>query len=50
MTESLQNTKKMTKLSKKDAGGDEKHVYFFTRPNHLKFQRIPHLTTSFLIA
>ncbi len=33
MTESLQNKKKITKLPKKEAGGDEKHAYFFTRPN-----------------
>ncbi len=32
MTESLQIKKKITKLSKKEAGGEEKHVYFFTRP------------------
>ncbi len=35
MTESLQNKKKITELPKKEAGGDEKHVYFFTRPNTL---------------
>ncbi len=29
MTESLQNKNKLTK---KEAGGDEKHVYFFIRP------------------
>ncbi len=28
MTESLQNKKKITKLSKKEAGGDEKHGFF----------------------
>ena len=33
MTESLQNKNKITKLPKKEAGGDEKHVYFFTRPS-----------------
>ena len=36
MTESLQNKKKLmkqSKLSKKEAGGDVKHVYYFTQPN-----------------
>ncbi len=28
MTESLQNKKKITKLLKQEAGGEEKHVYF----------------------
>ena len=55
MTESFQNKKKMTKLSKKEAGGDEKHVYFFTRPKvasrstfiikneiHRKFMSLPY--------
>ena len=32
MTESLQNKKKITELFKKEAGGDEKHVYFYTWP------------------
>ncbi len=32
MTESLPNKKKITKFPKKEAGGDERHVYFFTRP------------------
>ncbi len=26
------NKKKITTLPKKEAGGDEKHVYFFTQP------------------
>ncbi len=37
MTESLQNNLENSKLSKKEAGGDKKHVYFFTRPNHNPF-------------
>ena len=32
MTESLQNKMKITKLSKKEAGGGEKHDYYFTPP------------------
>ena len=32
MTESLQNKKKIGKSSKKEEGGDEKHVFSFTRP------------------
>ena len=34
VTETLQNKNKITKLSKQEAGGDQKHVYFFTRPYH----------------
>ena len=34
MTERLQNKKKNAKSSKKEAGGDEKHVFLFTWPNH----------------
>ena len=30
MPESWQNKKKITKLSKKEAGGDKKHVYICT--------------------
>ena len=32
MTESLQNKKKIEKSSKKEEGGDEKHIFSFTRP------------------
>ncbi len=32
MQESLQNKNKIAILSKKEAGGNKKHVCFFTRP------------------
>jgi len=32
MTERLQNKNKNAKSSKKEVGGDEKHVFLFSRP------------------